>query len=472
MSQPRSIPLAALALVLTFVGSARPAQNAQTRKLNEDFQAAVAQYDAGHFAEATVQLEKLLPSAPQSFEIHELLGLVYSAQQLDEKANPHFEKAVRLNPGSAAAHANFAINLVRLGRLELAAAQFRKAVALDPGNFDANHNLGELYVRSGKLAQAVPYLEKAQQIDSGSYDNGYDLALAYLLTGRLDNARILVQQLLRRKNAAELHNLLAEIEEKDGKFIAAVNEYEEAAHMEPSESNLFDWGSELLLHRTLDPAIEVLQQAVERYPQSQRLRIALGAAFYSRGNYDEAVRSLLKAADLNPSDPRAYPFLAHAYDSSPGQADDVIACFRRFLDLQPRNAQAHYFYAMSLWKGKRAQDAAIDLAQVESQLKSAVALDQKLAEAHLQLGNLYSDQKRFQDSIPEYRQAIALNSDLADAHYRLGQAYVRTGATDLAQQQFAIYQKLRAQQLAAIDKQRADIRQFVYAAKDSPAKPQ
>src|SRR5579883_2206978 len=110
---------------------------------------------------------------------------------------------------------------------------------------------------------------------------------------------------------------------------------------------------------------------------------------------------------------------------------------------------------MSLWKGKRAQDAAIDLAQVESQLK-----------------NLYSDQKRFQDSIPEYRQAIALNSDLADAHYRLGQAYVRTGATDLAQQQFAIYQKLRAQQLAAIDKQRADIRQFVYAAKDSPAKPQ
>src|SRR5579883_516830 len=276
MSQPRSIPLAALALVLTFVGSARPAQNAQTRKLNEDFQAAVAQYDAGHFAEATVQLEKLLPSAPQSFEIHELLGLVYSAQQLDEKANPHFEKAVRLNPGSAAAHANFAINLVRLGRLELAAAQFRKAVALDPGNFDANHNLGELYVRSGKLAQAVPYLEKAQQIDSGSYDNGYDLALAYLLTGRLDNARILVQQLLRRKNAAELHNLLAEIEEKDGKFIAAVNEYEEAAHMEPSESNLFDWGSELLLHRTLDPAIEVLQEAVERYPQSQRLRIALG----------------------------------------------------------------------------------------------------------------------------------------------------------------------------------------------------
>lgn len=461
-----------MALFLAFGVSARPAQNSQARKLNDDFQSAVAEYDSGHFREAAAQLEKLLPSAPQSFEIHELLGLVYSAQRLDEKANPHFERAVRLKPDSAAAHANLATNLVRLGRLELAAAQFQKAIVLEPRNFDANHNLGELYVRSGKLAQAVPYLEKAQHIDSSSYDNGYDLALAYLLTGRLSDARSLIQRLLQRRDAAELHNLLAEIEEKDGNFIAAVNEYEKAAHMEPSESNLFDWGSELLLHRTLDPAVEVLQQAVGRYPQSQRLRIALGAALYSRGNYDEAVKSLLTAADLNPSDPRAYPFLAHAYDSSPGQADEVITCFRHFVELQPRNAQAHYFYAMSLWKGKRAQDAGLDLAQIESLLKKAVALDPKLAEAHLQLGNLYSDQKKFQDSIPEYRLAIALNSDLADAHYRLGQAYVRTGEKALAQQQFDVYQKLRARHLADMDKQRADIRQFVYAAKNSPAKSQ
>ena len=41
------------------------------------------------------------------------------------------------------------------------------------------------------------------------------------------------------------------MEEKDGKFVAAANEYETAAHMDPSESNLFDWGSELLIHRTL-----------------------------------------------------------------------------------------------------------------------------------------------------------------------------------------------------------------------------
>ena len=245
------------------------------------------------------------------------------------------------------------------------------------------------------------------------------------------------------------------------------NQFEAAARMDPSESNLFDWASELLLHRTLDPAIEVFRQAAERYPASERTAVGLGMALYSRGNYDDAVKSLLKAADLNPNDPACYYFLSKAYDSSPAQADDVIQRFRRFAELQPQNGRASYYYAMSLWKGKRAQDAAFDVGQIEGLLKRAIAADPKLAEAYLQLGNLFSDQNKYADAVPEYEKALDLNSDLADAHYRLGQAYVHTGQKDRAQEQFQVYQRLRAEHLAELDKQRAEIRQFVYAAKDS-----
>jgi tetratricopeptide (TPR) repeat protein len=434
--------------------------------LDREFQAAVAQYDSGQYAEAAVRLERILRQVPESFEVHELLGLVYSGQSEDGKANPHFEKAVRLKPDSAAARTNLAGNLARLGKQDLAEVQFKKAVELEPRNFDANHNLGESYVRSGKVAKAAPFLEQAQRIDPSSYDNGYDLALAYLLTGRQADARQLVDDLLKLKNTAELHNLLGEIEEKDGKFVAAANEFEIAAHADPSESNLFDWGSELLLHRTLGPAVEVFQQASERYPKSARLVIGLGMALYARGNYDDAVKSLLRGTDLNPSDPDCYLFLSKAYNSSPGQADEVIERFRRFAQLQPRNARAHFYYAMSLWKGKRAEDPGLDLHQIEALLKTSLALDPKSAEAHLQLGNLYSDQNKYAESIPEYERALEFSPDLADIHYRLGQAYVHTGQKDRAQQQFQVYQQLRAEHLAEIDKQRADIRQFVYSAKD------
>jgi tetratricopeptide (TPR) repeat protein len=445
------------------------AQNPQGQSLDYQFQAAVAEYDAGHFKVAAAQLEALLPKAPESFEVHELLGLVYSSLAQDAKANIHLQKAVRLQPKSAPARTNLAANLMRLEKFDLAEESFKKAIELDPENFDANHDLAELFIHAGKIPEALPYLVKAQQINPASYDNGYDLSLAYLLTGHLADARQQAQSLLQQKDTAELHDLLGDIEEKDGQFVAAEKQYEIAAHMDPNESNLFDWGSELLLHRTLDPAITVFQQASEKFPDSSRIAIGLGMAYYALGKYDEAVKSLLRAADINPSDPRGYFFLSKAYDSSPNQADAVIQRFKKFADLQPTNARAHYYYAMSLWKGKRTQDPTLDLHQVESLLKKSLELDPALPEARLQLGNLYSDQGKYDQAIPEYQRTLQLNADLADAHYRLGQALVRTGDKDRAQEQFDIYQKIRARNLADLEKQRAEIRQFVLSAKDNPA---
>jgi len=466
-----AVLLACLLNLAAGAGQGRPAA-ANHAQLDRQFRAASAAYDSGHFAAAAAQLEKLLLEVPESFEVHELLGLTYSAESQDGKANEHLEKAVRLKPDSAAARTNLAANLVRLGNSERAGREFKRALQLEPRSFDANHNLGEFYVRSGKLAEAAPLLARAQKIKPASYDNGYDLALADLELGKLADARQSVHDLLQRKDTAELHNLMAQIEEKDGKPVAAANEFERAAHMEPSETNLFDWGSELLIHRTLEPAIEVFRQAAERYPNSPRVAIGLGMALYSRGEYDEAIQSLLKAADLNPSDSRCYLFLSRAYDSSPVHPEEVIERFRRFTELQPQNARALYYYAMGLWKGKRAQDAGLDVHQIESLLRKALTLDPKLAEAHLQLGNLYSDQGKYAESVPEYTQALDQNPDLADAHYRLGQAYVHTGEKDRAQQQFEIYQQVRAQRLAEVDKQKAEIRQFVYSEMGgTPAKP-
>ncbi|MGA8271544.1 MAG: tetratricopeptide repeat protein [Candidatus Sulfotelmatobacter sp.] len=450
----------------------RGESKSKNEDLDHEFQSAVAEYNAGKFAEAATKLENLVRDVPQSFEVQELLGLVYSAQSQDGKASEHLDRAVRLKPESAEARTNLAANLVRLGKLDPARQQFEKAVELEPQNFDTNHNLGEFYVRAGQVPKSTQYLERAQRIDPSSYDNGYDLSLAYIVSGRLADGRETIHDLLKQKNTAELHNLLGDLEEKDGQFVAAENEFEAAAHAEPSESNLFDWGSELLLHRTLSPAVDVFQKATELYPKSPRLMIGLGVALYARGNYDDAVNALLKGADLNPADARCYLFLSKAYDSSPSQAEEVIRRFRRFAELDPGNAHALYYYAMSLWKGKRAEDPDVDFHQIESLLKKSIAIDPAFAEAHLQMGNLYSAQNKYKEAIPEYLRTHELNADLADAYYRLGQAYVRTGQKDLAQQQFQVYQGIRQRHLADLDKQRAEIQQFVLSAKDSPSSKQ
>ncbi|HVT99718.1 MAG TPA: tetratricopeptide repeat protein [Acidobacteriaceae bacterium] len=395
--------------------------------------------------------------------MHELLGLSYAAMSENAKALEQLEIAVQLKPDSAAARTNLGAMLLEAGEADPTAEQFHKALQLEPGNYDANHNLGELYVRAGQLAKAQPMLARAWRARPNAYDNGYDLAMADFLLGRLNEAGQVIVDLAKQKNTGELHNLLAQIDEKQGKFVDAANEYQTAAHLDPTEGNLFDWGSEMLLHRTYDPAITIFEDATRRYPNSPRLFIGLGLALYSRARYDDAVKALLRAADLDPSDPRCYLFLSKAYGSSPGNAAAVTERFRRYAEEQPNNARAQYYYATSLWKVKRTGGSAEDLSTVESLLKKSIMLDDSFADAHVQLGDFYADQHQYEQSIPQYERALALDSSLSDAHYRLGMDYVHVGKKEQAQKELAVYQKLRAEHLAGLDK--TEVRQFVYSAK-------
>jgi tetratricopeptide (TPR) repeat protein len=448
-----------------------PAFGAGLDTTDQRFQSALAHYNSGQYAAAQQELEGLEREAPRSFDVQELLGLVYSAEGQEAKATPRFEEAVELQPNSGPARNNLATSLARLGKDTLAEKEFKKVLELEPASYDANHNLAEFYIARGQVGPAVPYLERAGKAEPGAYDNGYDLALAYEKTGRLREAAGQIQALLKQKDTAELHDMLGAVDEESGDYVAAVNEYQSAAHMDPSESNLFDWGGELLMHQTSGPAIQVFSAGLERYPDSPRLALGLGLALYLQGSYDDAVKALMRATDLAQADPRAYYFLSKAYDQSPNQAAEVTDRFRRFAELRPKDADAKFDYAMSLWKGKRSETDLAYLSQVEALLKKSIALDPSSSQAHLQLGNLYSQLRKYDQAVPEYKEALRLSADIPDAHFRLGQAYVHLGQQELAGKEFEIHQQLYQRHLAEVDKQRSEIKQFVYSAKAAPAGP-
>ncbi len=435
------------------------------------FQAALSHYQAGQYSIAAEELEDLARRLPPSFQVEELLGFVYSAEGKALQATHAFAAAARIRPQSAAAWANLAVSHARLGRNDLAAAEFERALRAQPNDYEANHDFGEFYARQGKIAQAIPYLGKAQALRPSAYGNGYDLGLAYEKTGQLQVARQVIVRLLKTRPTADLYNLLADVDEKLGNFVAAANEYQQAAHMDPTEQNIFDWGSEFLLHHTWNAAIEVFSKGLERYPNSAPLAVGLGLALYWRGEYEAAVKALMRATDLAPSDPHPYYFLSQAYQRAPDQATAVIARFRRFEELHPLDARAAYYYGMSLWKGKEMETAGPDLDRVEALLKKAERLDPSFTRAHLELGDLYSQEGQYAKAVPEYQAALRLNPHLMDAYYRLGQAYVHLGEKQLAEQEFKIHQQLYTRHLAEMDQERQQIRQFVYSTRKGEADP-
>ncbi len=484
--------LAAGCILWSAMGNAQQSHNSQpNQQLATILQSAQDDYAAGLPGQAAAKLETALRNVPglanpnhadpatlqrqrlgpQYFRMEELLGLCYASMSQDDRAVPYLEAATHLQPKEEEAHTNLAASLLRLHRTDQALDQFRQALALAPRDYTANHNLGEFYIQTGRLPEAIPLLEQAQALKSEAYDNGYDLATAQLMVGSYGPSRKTVEALLKLKNTAELHDLKAQIEEKQGNFVEAANEFECAAHMDPNENNLFDWGSELLLHRTYDPAIQVFRAAARRYPGSPRIMIGLGISLYARGLYDDAVQALLAAADLDPKEPRCYLFLSKAYYSQQSHTQEVTRALQRYAELEPANAKAQYYYAMSLWKGGQTAGAPVDMQAVESLLRRSITLDDTLTEAHLQLGNLYADRHDYPQSVPQYLRALELNPRLADAHYRLGTDYTHMGEKDHAQAEFSLYQKLRAEHLAASDKEGDELQQFVYTSRPSSATP-
>jgi tetratricopeptide (TPR) repeat protein len=357
-------------------------------------------------------------------------------------------------------------------------SSLRATADREPGNFDANHRLGKSLVASGKAPQALTYLERASQLKPGNYENAYLLALAYADSGQYQRARANAQALLTarekpgQKNEAELHHLLGDIEEKSGDPLEAVRQYQKAAELDPSEPYFFDWGSELLLHRAVEPAIEVFNKGNRLFPRSARMLVALGVAWYSNGSYDQAAQRLCEASDMNPNDPKAYLFLGKIQSVETTQSECSTERLARFAKLQPENALASYYYAVNLWKRRKGPDDAESMAQVESLLKKAVALDSGLGIGYLQLGVLYSERGDFARAVLSYQEAIKVNPELEEAHYRLAQAYKRTGDKVRAEQELQLYNQISKKKDEAVERERRESRQFVYRLRGSGSPPE
>ena len=227
------------------------------------------------------------------------------------------------------------------------------------------------------------------------------------------------------------------------------------------ESNAFSRGNSLLLQGDYRQAMSVFQQGAAQYPKSAKLLLGLGVAYYSRGRYGDALDALCKAVDLNPSERAAYFFLAQTYTASPLETEAVLSRFESYAKREPQNATAQYYCALCLWRSRAAGRSADDTERVEQVLRSAVALDPSLADAHFQLGIVLAEQHRDAQALAEFERVITLQPGFAEAHYRAAQIYQRSGQRDRAEAELAAYDQLRKQSASGDQKLRDDMRKLL-----------
>jgi tetratricopeptide (TPR) repeat protein len=269
------------------------------------------------------------------------------------------------------------------------------------------------------------------------------------------------------------HHSLADADERRGDPLEAVREYQRAAELNPSEPNLFDWGTELLTHHAAEPAVEVFTKGNRLFPHSVRMLAGLGASLYALGSFDQAAQRLCEASDLNPDDPNPYLFMGKMQAVETTQSEAIEQRLARFVRLQPQNAWANYYYAVSLQKRRKSPQDVENLGRATSLLQTAVHLDPKLGLAYLELGIIYSEQKDFPKAVSALQRAIEATPGLEEAHYRLAQAYKQMGESAKAHTELQLYEQISKEKTQEIERQRHELQQFVFELRDrAPASPQ
>jgi tetratricopeptide (TPR) repeat protein len=293
---------------------------------------------------------------------------------------------------------------------------------------EANYKLAAHLIEEKKFQAALPYLEQSARIQPD--------------------------------NAAVFH-LFGIANEGLGDALPAVHAYQRAADLDPSESNLFDLGTELLTHLAYDAAIQTFTKGNQLFPKSARLQLGLAVALYAQGQYEQSAKQFFASCDLDPANPEPYLFLAKVQRAEITSSNEFASRMRRFVERQPQDPQANYLYAEVLIRQSQLADAKL-------LLDKAVSLNPKYAAAYLQLGILDYNAKDLPAAIDALRHASESDPTLEEPHYRLAQIYKLSGAQKLASAELEMYNRISKQNAANLEKQRSEVQRFVITLQKQP----
>jgi spermidine synthase len=262
-----------------------------------------------------------LPDLPLSYGY---LGTLYSRQGRPAEAIVAYEKALQMNPFSAALHNNLGVALSEQGRVDDAIRHYKESLRIDPEYRQARYSLGFVLAKQGRKEEAIVHYTAGLETDSDPAQEHYRLGL------------IMVEQ-----------NWLAE----------AIDHFSEALRLNPSHAEAYNaLGAALSKLDRLDEATLNYTKALQINPRYVEAQYNLGLVQAKQGRLDEAVSHFSMTLRIDPEYRQAYNELAVAL-SKQGRLDEAIRNFSRALRLDPGYAEVHNNLGIALARKGQLEDA-------------------------------------------------------------------------------------------------------------------
>ncbi len=404
---------------------------------------ALSAYDSGDAASAKPELERLATKYPTNFPANEALGILYVEAGDFAHALPFLEHAAATKPNDAPAQTNLGAAYLQANDAKAAVRVLHHATIVDPRNAAAFASLGRALFLNKQPAEAAKAFAHAAELDHANTDDTYNWALALYDAHKDAEAATVLERTPAAQRTESVEALWGDVEERRGHFKEAVEHMQSAARIAPSEATTYAVAMELLRHWSWEPAMQMTQFGVKQYPQSVRMQLANGIAYFGSGRYVEAsgVFGALLASD--PANENYGSLLGRSCAATGGAAAAECDSLIAFADKHPKNAQIDVSAAVSLLHQPSAEQ---HLDQAQGLLETAIRNDPKIPEAWYQLGVLQQQRLQWKESAVSLAKAVELRPTFAEAHYRLSRAYSHTGQPELAKAEIALQQRYSQQE--------------------------
>jgi tetratricopeptide (TPR) repeat protein len=209
-----------------------------------------------------------------------------------------------------------------------------------------------------------------------------------------------------------------------------------------SPESFVNQADDLYQEGKLSQAIEAYQEAIAADPDNTNLYVTLARMQVFAGQYDEALINAQNALLSNPENP-----LAHAVEGwilgFKGEYLEAEAAIKKALELDPNNALAHAYYAEVLVNKGDYEE----LERAAEQSRLARDLDPNSLEVHRARGLVLIayGSENLPEAVSELKTAIAINDKISDLHLNLGYAYKLMEEDDLAVEELLTAYTLKPQ---------------------------
>jgi tetratricopeptide (TPR) repeat protein len=339
------------------------------------------------------------------------------------------DKAVAAGATSPMAHLARGEALIAMGKNAEAEAELRKAIELDPKSALAHTRLARAQLALAKPADAVASAKKATELDD-KLGEAYGILGASILAG---DAKAWSEAIAQAQQGAFLdpdnpfvQQAVGKIFEANGQLEQAAGAYRKALAGDPS----FGPARFALIQAELnrgnrDAAIAEAKKILDAGAGNADMSRLIGEDAVRRGDYPAAIPYLEKATQGLPGNPDGWALLGRAYHAG-RRYDEAAESYKKAVELAPQNLSYRSTYGLILGQAGEFEEG---LAQLQ---KVTATPGYKDAAGWVNLGWIYRNMNKPEESIAAYKKGLELDPKQEQAALGLGWAYSYTKNYDQA----------------------------------------